>query len=164
MTDEEIDDAMLAAHGMTKEQMLTAARRDLEAADDIGTENPRIRSFLCAEWIAHGEFDRAAAELKAVENLTDEALEEHYFDPQDWTVARFLLASELAIRTKAASEGASLADETLNELTAKRHRVQVLPSAIGLYIADGNAVGARKCLDEYMETMYTPEGSAMSNV
>ena len=79
-------------------------------------------------------------------------------------MASFLLASELKIRTKAASEGASLATETLKELTEKRHRFQVLPSAISLYIADGNAVGARECLDEYIETMYRDKKAHDKNI
>jgi len=148
--------------GVTPEEMMAAARKDLEAADAIGTDNPRTRSFLCSEWIAHGDFERAAAELKAVENLSEDALQEYFFDSQDWAVTKFLLASELAIRTKAAAEGAALADKALQQLTEKRHRVRVLPSAIGLYIADGNAATARKCLDEYIDMTYTQEGSAES--
>jgi tetratricopeptide (TPR) repeat protein len=145
--------------GMGEKDMLAAARKDLDAADDLGTDNPRIRLFLGAEWIAHGELDRAAAELRAAEGLPQETLEEYFFDIDDWTVARFLLASELAIRREAAAEGASLADEALTALKEKRHRVRVLPSAIGLYIAAGKVLEARRCLDEYLDTMYTREGT-----
>jgi len=150
--------------GLTKEDRLALARGDLTAADDTGTEDPRIRTFLCAEWIAHYEvdradanLDRAAAELQAAEGLPPEKIEEHFFDLNDWTVRKFLLASELAVRTKAAMDRASLADEVLKVLTERRHRVQVLPSAIGLYIAAGEVSDARKCLDEYLDTMYTQD-------
>ncbi|MFH1882702.1 MAG: tetratricopeptide repeat protein, partial [Planctomycetota bacterium] len=146
--------------GMSEEDMLAAARKDLEAADDLGTDNPRIRLFLCAEWMAHGELDRASSQLQAAESLPQETLEEHFFDINNWTVTRFLLASELAIRREATTEGASLADETLIVLKERRHRVQVLPSAIGLYIAAGKVLEARRCLDEYLDTMYTQEGAA----
>jgi len=143
--------------GMSEEDMLAAARKDLEAADELGTDNPRIRLFLCAEWIAHGELDRAGAEIQAAESLPQETLEEHFFDINNWTVTRFLLASELAIRRAAKTEGASLADETLTVLKERRHRVQVLPSAIGLYIAAGKVSEARDCLDEYLDIMHTQE-------
>ncbi len=147
--------------GMSEEDMLAAARKDLEAADELGTENPRIRYFLGAEWMAHGELERAAAELQAAESLPQEIIEEHFFDIDDWTVARFLFASELAIKREATTKGTSLADEALTVLKEKRHRVQVLPSAIGLYIAGGKVVEARRCLDEYLDTMYTQEGATV---
>jgi len=150
--------------GLTENDRLALARKDLEAADELGTDNPRIRFFLGAEWMEHSEFDRAAAELRAAENLTQEKLEEHFLDINDWTVARFLLASELAIRRKATTEGASLADEVLKVLKERRHRVQVLPTSIGLYIAESKVLEARRCLDEYLGTMYTQEGATESKL
>ncbi|MFZ2147478.1 MAG: tetratricopeptide repeat protein [Sedimentisphaerales bacterium] len=146
--------------GMAEKDRLALARKDLEAADELGTDNPRIRYSLGAEWMAHGELDRAAAELRAAENLTQEILEEHFLDIDDWTVARFLFASELAIRRKDTTEGASLADEVLTVLKEKRHRVQALPTSIGLYIAAGKVSEARGCLDEYLGSIYTQEGAA----
>jgi len=140
------------------------ARKDLEAADALGTKNPRIRLFLGAEWLEHGEYDRAAAELQAVENLSQEALAEYFFDVQDWTVARFLFASQLAIKRKAAAEGVSGADEVLTVLTEKTHRLRVLPSAAMLYVAAGKVAEARACLDEYLEIMYAQEGPAESKL
>ncbi|UCF16853.1 MAG: hypothetical protein JSW59_05225, partial [Phycisphaerales bacterium] len=150
--------------GINAKDMSALARKDLEAADDLGTDNPRIRLLLGVEWTEHGELDRAAAELRAVESLTQETLEENFFDINDWIVARFILASQLAIRRGAAPEGASLADEALTVLKEKRHRVQVLPSAIGLYIAAGKVVDARRYLDEYLDTMYTQEGATVSKL
>jgi len=146
--------------GMSQKDMLTFARKDLEAADELGTDNPQILLFLSAEWMAHGELDRAAAELQAAESLPQETLEENFFDLDDWTVARFLFASKLAIQKKDTTEGASLADEALTVLKEKRHRVRVLPSAIGLYIAAGKVTEARRCLDEYLNIMHTAEVTA----
>ncbi|MFX0197134.1 MAG: tetratricopeptide repeat protein [Candidatus Hodarchaeota archaeon] len=150
--------------GMAKEEMLAIARKDLESADDLGTENPRIRLLLSTEWMAHGELDRAVAELQAVESLTQETLEEHFLDINVWNVARFLLASELVIRRGAITESSSLADETLAVLKERRYRIQVLPSAIRLYIAAGKVLEARRCLDEYLDTMYTQEGATESEL
>jgi tetratricopeptide (TPR) repeat protein len=148
--------------GLSDENRPALARKDLEAADALGTEDPRIRFFLGAEWMEHGELDRAAAELQAADGLPQEALEKHFFDIKDWTVARFMLASELATRRGAATQGASLADETLAALTEKRHRVQVLPAAIQLYVAAGKAPDARRYLDEYLDAMREMEGAAES--
>ncbi|MHC4353854.1 MAG: tetratricopeptide repeat protein [Planctomycetota bacterium] len=146
-----------------KERLRGVARKDLEAADELGTENPRLRAFLCVEWMKHGELDLAAEELRAVENLTPETVEEHYLDTNDLTVTKFLLASELATRRRASSEAASLADQALAALEG-RHRVRVLPSAIRLYVTAGKVSEARGCLDEYLDTIYTQEGAGESRV
>ena len=144
--------------------LLGLARKDLEAADNLGTENPLLLYALCAEWMAHGELDRAGDELRAAESLPQEKLEEHFFDINDWAVARFRLASELVILRAATTEGASLADEMLTVLTERRHRVRILPSAIRLYVIADKASKARQCLDEYLDTMYTQEGQEESKL
>ncbi|HUU19405.1 MAG TPA: tetratricopeptide repeat protein [Sedimentisphaerales bacterium] len=146
----------------TAEERLAAARKDLEMADDLNTENPRILLFLAEEWIAHGELNRATAELRAAESLPQETLEEHFFDLNNWTVARFLLASELTIRRAAITEDASLADEALTALKEKRHRVRVLPFAIRLYVIANKTLKARECLDEYFDILHTQQGQAES--
>ncbi len=146
----------------TAEERLAAARKDLEKVDDLNTENPRIRLFLAEEWMAHGELDRAANELRAAESLPQETLEEHFFGLNNWAVVRFLLASELAIQRGTTTECASLADETLIALKEKKHRIRVLPYAIRLYVAAGNALDARQYLDEYVETMYIQKGQVES--
>ncbi len=144
--------------------LLGLARKDLEAADDLGTENPLLLYSLGAEWMAYGELDRAGAELQAAESIPQESLEEHFFDINDWTVARYMLALDLAIQRGAATEDTSLADEVLTVLTEKRHRVRVLPFAIRLYVAAGKVTEARDCLDEYLETLYTQEVSSESKL
>lgn len=150
--------------GIAEQDRLTLAQKDLEAADALDTDDPRIRLFLAAEWLEHGELDRTAAELKAVENLPQETIEQQFLDLRDWTVARFLFASQLATRRKATAEGISLADEVLSALTETRHRVRVLPSAVMLYLAGGKVAEARQCLDEYVKTMYAQEGAAESKL
>ena len=148
--------------GIDEKDRLGLARKDLEEADNRGTENPQIRLFLAAEWLAHGEYDRTAAELRASEKFTPETLQEHFFDLNDWVVAKFLLDSEVARRKGATAEAAALADKTLGSLAERRHRAQVLPSAILLYVAAGKAPEARRGLDEYLGMLRTQEGSAQS--
>jgi tetratricopeptide (TPR) repeat protein len=135
--------------------LMALACKDLDTADTLGPEDPRVQCFLGAEWMAQGEFDRVAAELRVIDNLPQEVLSKYLLDISDWTVARFLLASELATRRGTAAESSSLADDTLASLTEKRHRVQVLPSAISLYVAAGKVAEARRCLDEYTTAIET---------
>ena len=144
--------------------MLATARNDLEKADELGTENPRIRLYLAQEWMAHRELDRAAAELRFAEALPQEVLEEHFFDLNNWTVSRFLLASELMLRSADKTEGVSLAKETMTVLKEKRHLIRVLPNAIRLYVAAGNASDARQCLDEYIDIMYSQQRQTESRL
>lgn len=142
--------------------MQALARADLETADAKGTDDPRVRFVLGAEWIAHGELDRAAAELQAADKLPPEKLKEHFFDLGDWTVARFLLASELATRRGVTAEAVTLAEETLNSLTDQGHRARILPAAIPLYVAGGRVAEARRALDEYLSLLRAQQGAAES--
>jgi tetratricopeptide (TPR) repeat protein len=145
-----------------KAVFLARARQDLEAADARGTDDPRVCFALGAEWMAHGELDRAAAELQAADTLPPDKLKEHFFDLSDWTVARFLFAAELAARRGTPAEGTSLADETLKALTEKRRRAQVLPVSIPLYVAAGRVTEARRALDEYLGLLRAQEGATES--
>jgi len=138
------------------------ARQDIEAADTLNTGNPPILFSLGLEWMAHGELDRAAAQLKYVESFPQEMLEEYFFDMDDWTVAKFLFASQLAIQNKAMAEGALVADEALAVLKEKRHRVRVLPTVIRFYVAAGKISEARHCLDEYIDIINTRKTPAES--
>jgi len=150
--------------GLTDEERMAVARQDLQAADDLGTEDPRIRYVLGTEWMAHGELDRAAAELQAVDELPQEKLQEHFLDIKDWTVARFLLASELVTQRGTTAEGAALADEAMAALTERRHRTQVLPIAIPLYVAAGQVAEARRYLDEYLDMLAMQQGAPESRL
>ncbi|MDI6451817.1 hypothetical protein QJ522_22335, partial [Sedimentisphaerales bacterium M17dextr] len=135
--------------------LLALARKDLEAASALGTDDPRILYSLAAEWLAHGDPVWASAALEAIDELPQEALAEHFFDMGDWHVARFMLASELATRRGDPTQAASLADQTLEVLTDPRQRAQILPTAIVLYVAADRASKASDCLDEYLEAVRT---------
>jgi len=146
---------------------LALALKDLEKTDALGTEDPRIRLFLAEEWIAHGELDLAGDELQAadslVKNLPQEKLEEYFFDINEWTVARFLLASRLAGLKGDAAGAVVLVDDALKTLKDRRYRAQVLPTAIMLYVVDPNRVlDANECLDEYVDAIYTQQGQSAS--
>lgn len=138
------------------------ARQDIEVADTLNTGDPRVLFSLGLELMAHGELDRAAAQLKYVESLPQEMLEEYFFEMDDWTVAKFLFASQLAVQKKAMAEGVILADEVLAVLKEKRHRAHVLPTIIGIYVAVGKVPEAQHCLDEYIDIINTREAPTES--
>ena len=139
------------------------ARQDLDTADAMGTDDPQLRYFLGAEWMALGELDRASAELEAADRLPQDVLAERFLDMSDWIAAKFLLASELAVQKRTAAQSAALADEALACLSEKRHRVQVLPPAIQLYVSAGRTADARRCLDEYLRLGQTQKPFAESS-
>ena len=148
---------------MNEVERLGNAQKDLDTADIVGTDNPRFRLFLAGEWMAHAQWDRAAYELKAAENLPLETIQEYFLDLNEWTVARFQLAAELAIQRRDIAEGISRADETLKELEDTRYLVGIFPHAIRLYINDPNKTqDANECLDEYINILRTNEGPSGS--
>ena len=136
------------------------AHKDLETADFLGAENPRIHLSLGVEWIAHGELELAAAKLKFIESIPQETLEEYFLDLEEWTVTKFLFASQLAVQNKAATEAVSLVDEVLTVLNDKGHRIRVLPTAIMLYVGANRVSDANECLDEYVDSVYTQQGQS----
>jgi tetratricopeptide (TPR) repeat protein len=148
--------------GIDEKDRLGLARRDLEQADRLGADSPQTCLFLGAEWLAHGEYDRTAAVLQAGDKFTGKAVEEQFLTLDDWVAARFLLSAEVVTRKGTSAEGVALADRALGMLTEKRHRVQVLPSAILLYVTGGKAAEARRCLDEYLGMSRAQEGSPQS--
>jgi len=153
--------------GLSEQQVqdnLNLAREDLVKAESLGTEDPRVLLFLGAEWMAHDQLQQAELKLKVIEDMSKEKLEEYFFDINNWTVIKFLFTTELALKNKATAEAAFLADEVLSELKEKSQRFRVLPSAISLYLAANNVSKARLCLDEYLENMYTQEGTAVSKL
>jgi len=141
---------------------LALARKDLEATDNLGTKNPRIHLLMAEEWIAHGELDKAANQLQTAENLSTETLEEYFFDINEWTVARFMLASRLAGLKGDTAGAVEKIDEALKELTDIRHRARILPMAIMFYVDVSRASDANECLDEYTDAIYTQQGQSAS--
>jgi tetratricopeptide (TPR) repeat protein len=140
--------------GVEDSERVLLARKDLEAAAGLSTEDPRISLSLGREWLAHGVLEPAAAALQAAEKTAPETVGEYFVDLDDWRVLKFLLASDLAIRRGARAEGSALADEALAALPERRHRIRALPAAVQLYVGAGKVPEARKYLNEYVAAQY----------
>ncbi|MDI9433022.1 MAG: hypothetical protein QM570_15005, partial [Planctomycetota bacterium] len=74
------------------------AHEDLLAAEEQGTDDPKVRLSLASEWMMLGEFDRADAGLAAADGMPEAVVCEHFLYPDDWILARALVGIELAIR------------------------------------------------------------------
>jgi len=149
---------------MNQSDQLAAARKDLDSADKLGMENPQTILLAGSQWLALGELDKAAAEIQAIDNLSQETIEKYFLDAKDSKVARFILASELAVRRGNILQAVSLTDEALKTLTEERHRIQVLPTAISIYVDAGKVTEARRYLDEYLESLHKLGGSQVSSL
>lgn len=133
--------------------VLASARADLDKADALQPADPRVRLVLATEWMLHGDYDRAGAELQAIQQLDDATLSKYYFDPGDWMVEKFQRSAELAMRTQQSEQGVTLAEEAVTTLKLAPHRYLVLPMAVELYVAGGKQEPARKYLDEYLTAL-----------
>ena len=141
-------------YGVSQIDRLSAARKDLEAADKLGSENPKTLLLAGSQWLTLGDLDKAAAEIQAVDNLSQESIEQYFLDIEGFKAARFVLASELVMRRGDVLQAVSLADEALKTLPEERHRVQILPTAISIYADAGKITEARRYLDEYLESLH----------
>ena len=133
--------------GLSVKEKIELARKYLELADRLGTENPQLRFLAGSQWLSLGEFDKAIVEIQIIDNLSQETIEKYFLDIQDLKVVRFLLVSEILMRQGNLLEAISLTEESLNNLTEERHRIQILPAAIKIYALVGKISEARKYLD-----------------
>jgi len=131
---------------------MALARQDLESAEKLSSNDVDVRCALSAEWMFHGELDRADAALQAADKLAQEGIKDRSANANDWAVRRFSLASELAMRKGATAQAASLADEVLASLdpNERGYRQAILPAVIRVYAVAERASDARRCLDEYL--------------
>jgi len=150
--------------GLSQSDRLAAAHKDLDSADKLGSENPQILLLAGTQWLELGELDKAAAEIEAVDNLSQETIKKYFIDVEGAKAARFVLASELTARRGNMLQAVSLADEVLETLTEERNRVKVLPTAISIYTDAGKVKEARTFLDEYLESFHKLEKTKVSSL
>ncbi|MBN2589436.1 MAG: tetratricopeptide repeat protein [Sedimentisphaerales bacterium] len=140
--------------GYSTNDRVNVARKDLESADRIGSEKPQNLFLLCSQWLTLGEYEKAAAEIQLVDNLSEETIKEYFFDIQGLKVIRFLLASEIALRRGDINESVSLLDESLEEFKEASQRMKIIPTAVKIYAITDKVSEARKYLNEYLENVH----------
>ncbi len=131
------------------QQRMALARADLQKADTLKIEDPRLYLILCGEWIEHGELEKAAAELEKVRKLPAETIARFFVNLNDWRATLFTSEADLALRRGVLDHALAEADTLLKELVDPVRRAMVLPSAIELYLRAGRIDDARTALDEY---------------
>ncbi len=137
----------------------TQARSNLEAIAALDFVPPMIHLATGLEWMALGDLEKTTAILKEAEEYSQEVLGEHILDPTEWLMAKYQLASELALRQKDLDEVARLTDGILGDLEKKRYRSVVLPHAVNSYVSAGVIDQAREALDEYAELVLLQKGN-----
>jgi tetratricopeptide (TPR) repeat protein len=150
------------APGVSEPERRRLARQDLESADILGTEDPKLLLMMGTQWLSLGELDHAAAELQKANGLSQEKLEESFFDLNTWFVGRYFLATEIARGKESIERACVLTDEILDSLKARSYRAGVLPNAIQVYVLGGMVGKARTCLEEYLELVKAQQGEMAS--
>jgi len=139
--------------GRTKEAMRKQAAEDLERVEALKTDDPVVALTLSEEWMHHGDLARAQRWLDSVGEVDRAALKKHFVDPNEWVIARFVQAAELAVRRGKAAEAEGEAEKVLERIEGRHQRLVVLASAVRLYLAGGRVDQARKRLDEFLELL-----------
>lgn len=130
-------------------QRLALARADLEKADTLAIEDPRLYLILCGEWVEHGELERAAAEIEKARKLPREAVSRYFVNFDDWRATLFVSQADVALRLGKLDDALAEAAKLLDRLVDPVRRAMVLPSAIELLLRAGRVDEARTYLDEY---------------
>jgi len=142
--------------------LMERAREDLEAADALNCENPRLLYVLGEEWLHHSELDRAEAQLAAIDRLSPVILTKHFFDPNEAKAMRFLFVARLAVEEGEPQRAADLVAGTLESLTEPMYRLKVLPIAIDLHLAAGKVEEANEYMAKYVQASGSIEETAES--
>ena len=130
---------------------LKLSRDDLQQAQAIKTDDPRIALALSKEWMRYGKLDSANTCLQSVRDVDPAAVKKYFIRASDWTVIRFLQAAKLAVQRGKPAEAETEAEKALQTITDRRQRVVILPAVIRLYLVGKRNDEARKHLDELLE-------------
>ena len=132
---------------------LAAARADLEKAEALSTNDPRVTLMLAEEWLGQHDFKRAMAQLEAAERVDPQVLRDFSVDPDDWSAARYVLTGKILLLVNKPEEGIKLAEEALDRFSETRQRIRLLPLAVELFVAANQVAQARRTLEEYLDTL-----------
>jgi len=135
------------------EAALKASRDDLQRAEAVKTDDPRITLSLGREWMQHGQLERANRLVQSVREVDATTVKKYFISATDWDIAWFMQASELAIARRKIEEMGPHAVRILEAIKGRRKRLAILPGIVRLYLLAGRPGEARKHLDEYLELL-----------
>jgi len=129
-------------------------RADLETAQHLGLSTPRLKLELGFEWLAIRALDQVQ---QVFESLPEEVIDDDYWTSEEWTSARYGLASQLALHQQDAQQVVDLTDAILEKVVDQRYRERILAIAVNNYLMAGEKAKARLYLDEYVDYVYTQQ-------
>jgi tetratricopeptide (TPR) repeat protein len=133
--------------------LLRRAQDDLKRASEIGSEEVGDLLMLVGEWIEWGDYEQAEGIHERCEQLV--AIEPDEIQKQDHLLALYRSKGALELRRGNASTADRVAEQAREALgpnwpvfiiSGMDERRQ--PGGMDLYIASGNIVAARECLEE----------------
>lgn len=133
---------------------LTAARKDLEAADELKSRDPMVRLSLCEEWVNHAEFDKARKELAALSDLDEKILDERELLPSDLELPRRLAEAEILLRIGDKEKALAHARDSMEKLP-KVGQELFMAEAVRLYLLGQDMAAARKCVEDLRAVVRT---------
>ncbi len=135
--------------GEQRDEMLAAARADLEVAEQSESITAVGLRILCQELRQHDLFDRAASQLQRMRKLPREVVAQSYLDLDDWLLDTAL--QEISLHTKRGElqKAADAAELALKDRRAPQHRAALLPIAVELNVGLGRVDAAAELLGEY---------------
>ncbi|NQU76348.1 MAG: hypothetical protein HQ546_08570, partial [Planctomycetes bacterium] len=136
---------------LTEQSMQAAIAADLERADALAPQGPRLRLALGEQWFFLGRYDRVEAELAGFAEIDQATVRRDFLDPDDCRTLWYLQTARLAIQRGTASQSVKLADEIIATIQGPRHRPAILQQSIQLYASAKHGEQARRCLEEYLE-------------
>ena len=134
-----------------RQAIIQSSLGDLERAEKIETDDPRVALSLSREWMYHNQLDHARKSLQSARDVDPAAIRKYFIRASDWTIARFMQAGELALNRGKPAEAQPEAEKVLQAITDHRRRIVILPTIVRLCLTDKRNDEARKHLDEYLE-------------
>jgi tetratricopeptide (TPR) repeat protein len=132
-----------------------AGRADLEAAEQLTSDDPHVYLMLADGWIGLAEFERAAKNIDRVQTFDPAKLAAHDVTQDDLALAIHEGRAKIALRSTDADGATAIAEAGLIALTGKP-REQFLPSAVRLLLLGGDIARATAVLGEFETVLNRP--------
>jgi tetratricopeptide (TPR) repeat protein len=141
----------------TAEASRRRAYADLDMADRLSIEDPRVALLACEEWTAWKEFDRADRALRVLESVGAEILEKYDIGPGELALMKYDARARLVLGSAQTDDYGAIADEGLSEIP-EFFRGSFQGNATRLYLRADRVDEAREALEAYRVWLSRPGG------